>query len=125
MMNTGFTPALHEATEALVGNLLASEAFICYQQARKCLDQDVEARALLDQLEQTQASLRQKQADRSLTQAEIDALRGLQEQVQRNKVVMAYAQTQQEAIDFLREINQKISQLLGINFAAFANHSTC
>jgi cell fate (sporulation/competence/biofilm development) regulator YlbF (YheA/YmcA/DUF963 family) len=124
-MQTLLTPALNEATEALVGNLLASEAFIRYQQARKRLDQDVEARALLDQLARTQANLRQKQVNGGLTQAEIEALRGLQEQVQRNKVVMAYAQTQQQAIDFLREINQEISQLLGINFAAFANHSTC
>jgi cell fate (sporulation/competence/biofilm development) regulator YlbF (YheA/YmcA/DUF963 family) len=124
-MQTLLTPAVHEATEALVGNLLASEAFIRYQQARKSLDQDVEAHALLDQLVQTQASLRQKQVNSGVTQAEIDALRGLQEQVQRNKVVMTYAQTQQEAINFLREINQEISQLLGINFATFANHSTC
>ena len=124
-METILNPAVHEATEALVGNLLASEAFIHYQQARKRLDQDVEARALLDKLGQTQASLRQKQVNDSLTQAEIDTLRGLQEQVQGNKVVMTYAQTQQEAINFLREINQEISQLLGINFSTFANHSTC
>jgi hypothetical protein len=38
---------------------------------------------------------------------------------------MTYAQSQQEAIHFLREINDEISQLLGINFASFANHSTC
>jgi cell fate (sporulation/competence/biofilm development) regulator YlbF (YheA/YmcA/DUF963 family) len=124
-MQTLLTPALHEATEALVGNLLASEAFIRYLQARKRLDQDVEARALLDQLARTQANLRQKQVNGGLTQAEIDALRGLQEQVQGNKIVMTYAQTQQEAIEFLRAINQEISQLLGINFATFANHSTC
>lgn len=124
-MPTLLTPAMHEATEALASNLLASEAFVRYQQARRRLDQDEEARALLDQLVQTQASLRQKQADRSLTQAEIDAMRGLQEQVQRNKVVMTYAETQQEAINFLRQINQEISQLLGINFAVFAGRSTC
>ena len=125
-METVLTPALHEATEALVGNLLASEAFIRYQEARRRLDQDLEARALLDQLAQTQANLRQKQVINSgVTQAEIGALRGLQEQVQRNIVVMTYDQTQQEAISFLREINQEISQLLGINFATFANHSTC
>ena len=124
-MPTLLTPAMYEATEALASNLLASEVFVCYQQARRRLDQDEEARALLDQLVQMQANLRQKQADRRLTQTEIDALRGLQEQVQRNKVVMTYAKTQQEAINLLRQINQEISQLLGINFAVFAGRSTC
>ena len=40
-------------------------------------------------------------------------------------VIMEYAQSQQEAINFLREINSEISELLGVNFATFANHSTC
>ena len=36
-----------------------------------------------------------------MNQAEIDSLRLLQQRVQRNAVIMDYAQTQQEAVNFL------------------------
>lgn len=124
-MQTVLSPSMQEAADALIGNLLASEAFIRYQQAQACMKEDRQARTLLEQLSQAQADLRKKQANNGVTQAEIDTLRTLQEQVQHNNVIMTYAQTQQEAINFLREVNDEISQLLGINFASFANHATC
>jgi cell fate (sporulation/competence/biofilm development) regulator YlbF (YheA/YmcA/DUF963 family) len=124
-METGITPMMQEATDALIGNLLASEAFIHYQQAQSCLNGDRQARALLEQLSQTQTSLREKQANGVVTQADVDGLRAIQEQVQRNNIIMDYAHTQQNAVNFLREINDEISQLLGINFASFANRATC
>lgn len=124
-MQTDLIPVMQEATEALIRHLLASEAFINYQQAQSHLHQDTEARALLDQPAQLQANLRKKQANGGVVQAEIEALRELQSQVQRNHTITAYAQTQQAAVNFLREINNEISQLLGINFASFANHTTC
>jgi len=124
-MQTVLSPSMQEATDALIGNLLASEAFIRYQQAHARLNEDRQARTLLKQLSQAQADLRKKQANSGVNQAEIDTLRTLQEQVQHNKVIMTYAQTQQESVNFLGEINNEISQLLGINFASFANHATC
>jgi cell fate (sporulation/competence/biofilm development) regulator YlbF (YheA/YmcA/DUF963 family) len=124
-METVFTPILQEAAGALTGNLLASEAFIRYQRSQARLNENHQARGLLEQLSQAQASLRKKQASGSVTQAEVDALRAIQEQVQKNAVITDYAEAQQQAVNFLREINTEISQLLGINFASFANHSTC
>jgi cell fate (sporulation/competence/biofilm development) regulator YlbF (YheA/YmcA/DUF963 family) len=124
-MQTILNPSMQEAADTLIGNLLASEAFVRYQQAHTRLNEDRQAHVLLEQLSRAQADLRKKQANSGVTQAEIDSLRTLQEQVQHNKVIMTYAQTQQEAVNFLREINNEISQLLGINFASFANHATC
>ncbi len=124
-MEKVFTPILQDAANALTGNLLASEAFIRYQRAQFHLNEDHQARALLEQLSQTQASLRRKQGNGSVTQAELDALGAIQEEVQRNTVITEYAEDQQQAVHFLREINTEISQLLGINFASFANRSTC
>jgi cell fate (sporulation/competence/biofilm development) regulator YlbF (YheA/YmcA/DUF963 family) len=124
-METKVTPLMQEAADALISNLLASEAFIRYEHAHSRLTGDTQARALLEQLSQAQARLREKQANGGVTQADIDALRAIQEQVQRNNVIINYAQTQQNAINFLREIKDEISQLLGINFASFANHATC
>jgi len=124
-MPTSLSPQLQEATQSLIDNLLASEAFIHYQNAHYRLDADNEARTLLEQLTQSQARLRQKQAKGGLNQAEIDSLRLLQQRAQRNSVIIDYSQSQQGAITFLREINGEISQIVGFNFAAFANHATC
>ncbi len=124
-MATGLSPDLQEATQSLIENLLASEAFIRYRKAETRLNTDREARSLLERLSQAQARLRQNQTRGAVSQAEIDELRDLQAQVQRNRVIMEYAQAQQEAVYFLREINNEISALLGVNFATFANHATC
>jgi cell fate (sporulation/competence/biofilm development) regulator YlbF (YheA/YmcA/DUF963 family) len=124
-METTLTPILLEAAGALTGNLVASEAFVRYKRSQVRLNEDHQAHSLLEQLSQTQANLRKKEANGSVTQVEVDELRAIQEQVHRNTVIMDYAGAQQQAVDFLREINTEISQLLGINFASFANHSTC
>jgi cell fate (sporulation/competence/biofilm development) regulator YlbF (YheA/YmcA/DUF963 family) len=116
---------LQEATRSLIDHLLASEVWIRYQKAYAQFNENEEAQVLLEQLTQAQARLRQKQGKGEVNQAEVDSLRLLQERVQRNSVIMTYAQSQQEAIHFLREINNEVSQWLGINFASFANHSTC
>ena len=124
-MQTALNPLMQEATEALIGNLRASKAFVQYQLARARLNEDGTAPGLLEQLSKAQANLRQMQASDSVTQSEVEALRAIQEQVQSNRVIIDYVQTQQKAVNFLREINTEISQLLGINFASFANRATC
>jgi cell fate (sporulation/competence/biofilm development) regulator YlbF (YheA/YmcA/DUF963 family) len=124
-MQTVFSSQLPEATHSLLDNLLASEAFSHYQQAQARFNADSVARTLLDQLSKSQARVRQQQAKGGVNQAEIDSLRLFQQRVQRNPVIMEYVQSQQEAVNFLREINTEISELLGVNFATFANHATC
>ncbi|HUE98693.1 MAG TPA: YlbF family regulator [Anaerolineales bacterium] len=124
-MQTFLSPALQEATHSLIDNLLASEPFIHFQQAHDRFNADREARTLLEQLNQSQARVRQMQSKGGVNQAEVDSLRLLQQRVQGNPVIMEYAQSQQEAVSFLREINNEISELLGVNFATFANHATC
>lgn len=124
-MQTISSLQLSEATQSLIDNLLASEAFSHYQQAHTRFNTDHEAQALMDQLSKSQARVRQQQAKGSVNQAEIDSLRLFQQRAQRNPVIMEYIQSQQEAVNFLREINTEISELLGINFATFANHATC
>jgi cell fate (sporulation/competence/biofilm development) regulator YlbF (YheA/YmcA/DUF963 family) len=124
-MNAITTPLMQEATEALISNLLASEVFIRYEQAQIRLNEDRQARDLLEQLSHTQARLREKQSNGGVTQQDIDSLRAIQEKFKRNDIIMGYALAQQNAVDFLREINDEISQLLGIDFASFANRATC
>ena len=124
-MQTAFPSPLQEATQSLIDHLLASEAFLRYQNACAQFNEHNDAQALLNQLTESQAKLRKKQGQGNVNQAEVDALRLLQQRAQCNPIIMAYTQSQQEAIHFLREINDEISQFLGINFASFANHPTC
>jgi cell fate (sporulation/competence/biofilm development) regulator YlbF (YheA/YmcA/DUF963 family) len=116
---------LSQATDSLIQNLLASEAFLTYHQSLAKMKSDSQACALLDQLSALQTGLRHKQKSNSVTPSDLDELRTAQAQVQANAVIMEYAQSQQDAVNFLREINQEISQLLGVDFAALAKQSTC
>jgi cell fate (sporulation/competence/biofilm development) regulator YlbF (YheA/YmcA/DUF963 family) len=124
-MQTKLTPELQEATTALTDNLLVAEAFVRYNVAQKLLNNDRQAHELLEELSKVQANFRIRQSNGAVSQAEIAALRGIQDKVRNNEVIMNYAQSQQAMINFLREIDAEISQLLGINFASFANHATC
>ena len=126
MKNTATLPLeLHQATENLIENLLASEAFLTYHQSLVAMNSDSEARGLLDLLSTLQAALRHKQNTNSVTQTDVEELRAIQEQVQANAVIMAYSQSQQGAVNFLREINMEISQTLGMDFASLAKQNTC
>lgn len=113
------------ATETLAENLLASEPFTAYHAAQARLNADAGARALLQRLSQSQANLRQKQARRTVTQSEVDQLRVLQSAVQADRTITDYARAQQAAVGFLREINQEIGELIGVDFAALAKRPGC
>ena len=124
-MLTTLPPELQETTQSFIDHLLASEAFMHYQEARKLMSEDEEAHTLMEHLSNAQATVRQQQATGGVGQAEVDSLRLIQQRALRNPVILDYAQAQQEAVEFLCEINGEVSQLLGIDFASFANHSTC
>ena len=126
-MNTtvNFPPELYQATDSLIQNLLASEAFLTYHQSLAKMKADQEASVLLERLSTLQDKLRRSQSSNNVAQKDIVALRDVQTQVQANATIMDYAQSQQDAVGFLREINQEISQLLGMDFAALAKQSTC
>ncbi len=118
-------PELQAATETLAENLLSSEPLVRYQQAKAALDHDNAARQLLEAFSLAQREVRQRQARNLVTQAAIEQLRSMQKQVQANAVIMRYAETQQGAIAYLREVNQEISQWIGVDFASLARRSGC
>jgi len=122
---TTLAPDLQAATETLADNLLNSEPLVRHRQAQAALQGDAIARKLLASFSAAQADVRRRQARGGVTQADIEQLRALQRQVQANAVIMRYAETQQGAIAYLREVNQEISQWLGIDFASLARRSGC
>lgn len=111
------------AAMTLADNLLHAEPLTLFQQARDRLENDPDLSLLLQHLAQEQASLRQRQSEGNITQADIERLRALQRQVQASPIVMAYATAQQAAMDYLRGVNEEISQLLGVDFPTLANQN--
>lgn len=125
-MNTQTIPEmLYQATQSLAENLVASEPFVQYAQAREAFEADSNAQSLLKDISSIQGDIRQKQQRNQVTQQDIDVLRAMQQQAQSNETIMQYANTQQGAVNFLREINQEISQLLSVDFAALSKQTGC
>lgn len=111
------------ATETLAENLACSEPIVAFQEARRCLDADQQAQGLLRQLSQLQSEIRNAQVSGKVRQADIEYLRTLQRQAQSNPSISLFVSTQQAAVAHLREINQEISTLLGVNFAELARQT--
>ena len=121
--NIRLTTNLSEAIESLAVNLLSSAPFLQFQEARKRLDCDAQARVLLNDLATAQTDLRSRQANSLVRQDDIARLRALQEEAQASRLITEYIQAQDDAIAYLQETNQEISRWLGIDFAGLARRS--
>jgi cell fate (sporulation/competence/biofilm development) regulator YlbF (YheA/YmcA/DUF963 family) len=113
------------ATQALAASMSSAEQFVSYWQAERTLNQDRPARQLLHDLAAAQAELRRRQYDNSLSQEDLQRLRSLQEAVQSTGSISEHTAAQQRVIALVREVNQEISQLLGIDFGSLAKRSGC
>lgn len=122
---TTLPATLFAATEDLAIQLLASEPFTAYHAAQGRFNAAAGARELLQRLSQAQAELRQKQAQQTVAQSDIDQLRALQSAVQADRTIADYIHAQQAAVGFLREMNREIGELLGVDFAALAKRPGC
>jgi len=89
-------------------------------QAQDALAADVEATRLLEEFQRAQADLRVKQMAGELTQEEIRNFRSLRASVGKAVSLGALAQAQREATEFLQEVNARLSELLGLDFASLA-----
>jgi cell fate (sporulation/competence/biofilm development) regulator YlbF (YheA/YmcA/DUF963 family) len=118
---TGLLSAeLRAATEQLAQAILQSEPFQRYQSAQAEMNSEPEAQVLLGQLSVTQAQLRQRQANGTLTQNDLEGLREVQRQAQANPTIMEVVAAQQAALAYLPEVNFEIIQALGVDFATLA-----
>jgi cell fate (sporulation/competence/biofilm development) regulator YlbF (YheA/YmcA/DUF963 family) len=124
MNNNGTTPLSPEltvATENLAEALWAAAPLAAYREAQSRFQAEPAAQALLESLGTRQNELRLKQMNGGMTQEDIDAVRALQSAVQSNAIIMDYIQAQQDALSYLPQVNQAISQWLGVDFAALAS----
>jgi cell fate (sporulation/competence/biofilm development) regulator YlbF (YheA/YmcA/DUF963 family) len=118
-------PAMVTATESLAMNLRQAEPVVLYHLAREILEANLEATAVLKRFSAAQTAVRTRQARGEVTPEHAERLRALQREVQANPIIQQYAQTQQAALGYLREVNHDISELLGTDFGALAKKPGC
>ena len=115
---------LLEATSALAEHLLQSEPFLRFQEADHILHADHEAMRLLTEFAGLQKTIHAQQHHGTITNSEIKRLRELQNLIGANDTIQEHEKAQELAINFLREVNQEISSLLGIDFASLTRRSS-
>lgn len=117
--------AVSDAADALAAALRASPPIIAFDAAEAALFADPAAVPLLERFSVTQRNLRARQMDGTLTQVDLSAARDLERELGASVPVTDYIAAQQNALARLPEVNQAISELLGINFAQLARRSSC
>lgn len=119
------SPELLRAARALGAALKETTPLREYAYAVANLDADIQATALMDELQRAQAALRVKQANGGVSTDDIVRLRELQDAAQTNPTISAFINAQQVAQVQLPQVNQAISEQLGIDFAALGKSKTC
>lgn len=113
-----------EATSSLAENLAQSEPFLRYKAAEGKLNADPKTSQILADLSALRQKIYLQQNSGAVPESDVKRLRELQNVIGENEIIQDYLLTQEFAIAFLREVNQEISQLLGIDFAALARRSS-
>ena len=118
-------PELKQAALELGGALKNTTPLRAYADARTQLSADARATALLDELERVQADVRVRQSNGGVTADDLARLRQLQFEVQSHPTIAAFIAADQQAKAYLPQVNQAISDLLGIDFASLGRVSGC
>jgi cell fate (sporulation/competence/biofilm development) regulator YlbF (YheA/YmcA/DUF963 family) len=127
-MKPALTPLpvdLLAATDALAEQLLETEPFMLYGRAQARLQTDRAANKLLERYAVAQSELRAQQTQSPVSMTDVEALRALQQAVQANASVQEYSAAQQAAAECLRQVNQDISEVLGVDFGALTKRGCC
>ena len=114
------TPQLRDAITELGAAIKQLPEMQAYREATSRMAADADTTNLIDHLQRLQPELRVKQANGLVTRDDIARLRHLQQAVQTQPAFTALMTAQQEAQACLPPINQEITQMLGIDFAALA-----
>ncbi len=116
--------SMMEVTQNLAENLAQSEPFLRYKAAEEKLNADAQAQRLLTELSKLQQTVRARQYEGGISESQLRRLRELQTAANQNETIQEYGRAQETAVAFLREVNQEISQLIGIDFASLTRRSS-
>lgn len=115
---------LLEATSQLAENLVHSELFLRFQEATRKLQSDNEATVLLTEFSNLQQKLRVQQRSTQTSEKDIQRLRELRRAIMTNDIIQEKELAEKYFVAFLREVNQEISNMLGVDFASLARRSS-
>ena len=94
--------------------------------AQKKLNSDAGAMDLIRKLSAARKELSEKQYSGTFTKDSLNDYSNIQNEVKKNQTILEYSQTQQEAVQFLKNVNLEISQSIGIDFSSLIKRSnTC
>jgi cell fate (sporulation/competence/biofilm development) regulator YlbF (YheA/YmcA/DUF963 family) len=97
-----------------------------YKNAQQKLNSDAGAMDLIRNLSAARKELSQKQQSGTFTPDSLKVYSTIQNEVEKNQTILEYSQTQQEAVQFLKNVNLEISQSIGIDFSSLIKRSnTC
>jgi cell fate (sporulation/competence/biofilm development) regulator YlbF (YheA/YmcA/DUF963 family) len=114
---------LLEATSTLGENLVQSEPFLRFHEADRKLQKDQEAMRLLTEFSDLQQKIRDQQHSGAFSESDIKQLRKVQSVISTNDVIQEHGLARETAIAFLREVNQEISSLIGVDFASLTRRA--
>jgi cell fate (sporulation/competence/biofilm development) regulator YlbF (YheA/YmcA/DUF963 family) len=97
-----------------------------YKKAQIELNEDKKAMELIHKLSAVRKKLNDQQNAGTFTQASLEEYSKIQKEVEEDKIIIRYTQTQQAAVQFLKNVNLEISQLIGLDFSSLIKRSnTC
>ena len=118
--------ALEQATHQLADALRASEPVIALREAESTLHAQPTSIALLDQTQRIQRRLQAAQTRGDTPPPGVlEQLQQAHEAATADATIMAFAQAQQEAQAQMAELNDDLSEALGLDFASLTGRSGC
>ncbi|MCC5934529.1 MAG: YlbF family regulator [Candidatus Cyclonatronum sp.] len=117
--------SVQKSLETFADALLASEQSAAFVNARSAFESDATAMDLMTRLNTLSFELSRKQHAGTIEQHEIEQYKGIQQEFINNPVVAELEQRERMLVELLRECNQEISGILGLDFAKDATPSSC
>lgn len=115
---------LWETVTSLSENLCQSEPLLRYRAVEQKLKADTHASRLLADLSELQQKMRAQQAIGPNPKDDVARLRALQAEINNNEIIQDTFLARELVVDLLRDVNQEISNLLGVDFASLARRSS-
>ena len=116
---------LHQAAEAFVASVRGATEYDAHLKAQTAFQSDPVLRGIRKRFNERSAELQTRQSRGTLTQEEIDELRGLQSALNAHPVTTRYIHARQALVATLQECNRALGQELRFDFASAAAQSCC
>lgn len=106
-----------ERAKSFAKVLASSQEFQKFYSAEEKLNRDQEAQSLLEQFKRKQQEFQEsRMSGKGVRGGAVAEIQSLQDKLQANPTIMAWAQAQQDAISLIQEANQMISYAAGFDF---------